>query len=485
MENNSTNPVLILASAAAVFVTGGFLLVVQVGVNGREAQGIHPYSNFQGEPTASSAAASYFNDFERGKQIIKNRSDNFMSGFFGGPAAAKPAAGVETASREAFRDENESPYKGKFEEDTYSGSGSEAGNNFWSGMGGGESAAGGGMGNSMGSSLSGAMKTGASAKNSSEAFGDAPPAGGKKGRGRHAPQSIFGGAATRDERAAAPKLSASLSGKNTPKNQDLNRDGQPGSDGASPGSGGRKSPKGGSLSGMPGQKAGADLDGAAEKMKTASASDYKSRMSGGAAAVASGSGSSGSGSSGSGSAGGTVGAPEKVSSGTGAKTGDSKKTASEDGADEGWTYAPADNGKDLLALVLREKLNGKDAKYLSEADTAAPPDENLMRAKGMALDFADKGLSEPEPEDLDSLPDNRKEELKKELHVFMAQVETQHGKADIFRTACTLTPNVCKTHEIKGSYLTMTTMDGTKLVFGLKYADAKWRLYTMDLIPPE
>jgi hypothetical protein len=204
-------------------------------------------------------------------------------------------------------------------------------------------------------------------------------------------------------------------------------------------------------------------------------------MSGGAAAVAAGGGSKGSGSSGSGSAGGTVGTPEKVSTSTGTKAGDSKKAASEDGADESWAYTPADNSKDLLALVLKEKLNGGDSKYVTDQEAADAPDENLLKPKGMALDFPDKSLSEPDPEDLNNLSAIRKEELKKELHVFMAKVETQHGKmTDLYRTTCTLTPDVCKTHEISGSYLTMTTADGTKLVFGLKYADGKWRLYTVD-----
>jgi len=174
-------------------------------------------------------------------------------------------------------------------------------------------------------------------------------------------------------------------------------------------------------------------------------------------------------------------APAKVSVSTA-----SKKTASEDGTDDSWTYTPADDGSDLLAAVRKEKLNGLDKKYVSEQEASGSPDENLLRTKGMAMHFVTKSLSEPDPEDLNSLSENRKTELKKELHVFMAQVETQHGPmTDLNRTACTLTPDVCKTHEISGSYLTMTTKDGTKLTFGLKYVDTKWRLYTMDLKVPE
>ncbi len=474
MENNGKKPVLILASAMTVFITAGFLLVVNIGTSERKTQGIHYDLNSRG---AETAAPTYFSDFERGARIIKNRSDRFMAGFFGGPAAVKPASGqAETARRNSPREEDEASYsyQRKSEEDDYPESGSDAGNSFWSGLGGREPAGSG----SLGASFYSAGRQSAAGKNQLGSVGSVPP--GRKGRDG-VPRGVFGGAATREERAAAPKLYASLPGNNAPQKAGLNPGGLPEDGNASGGHGGRQLPKGGSVSNMPGQRAGANLDGASESMKSASQSDYNSKMSGGAGAAAPGTASSGGGVP-------AVSAPRQVSAGgnaegSSAETGDAaEKTASDAGTGaEEWTYDATENHPDLLKTVLAEKLNGTDTKYVSELEAADSPDEKLLKADGTAGNLNNKDFSIPEPEDLNSLSEERKAELKKELHVFMAKVENKYGKmTDLYRTACALTPDVCKARGMTGSYLTMTTEKGATLVFGLKHVNGKWRLYTMD-----
>ena len=485
MTNNSANPGIILASVMTVTVVGGFLLVVDTGMNARKAQDIH----FELNPaTQESAVARFFNDFEVGKQVIKSKSDHFMATFFDAPAAAESAsAQEETASAEAPREEGSAPYSNrkKFWEDDYSGSG-DTENGFHALSGGGEPP----MGNSMSLGLSAAVRDGAAAKNIN-VMPDSAPSVNK--RPAHASRGIFGGAAISDERAVAPKLYAALSGNGAPQNTAQNP-GQPWAGGSFSGDGAASPRKGGTISGMPGQNAGASLGGASEGMKSASQSDYNSKMGSGASAAASAAASGG--------AAPAVSAPQKVSAGgeaggSSAKTADkAAKTASDEktGTDAGTGKSAAvtppaeDNTPDLLKTVVYEKLNGMDTKYVSQQEAAGAPDEKLLKAGGIAAAPVTKSLSAsaPDPADLNSLSDKRKAELKKELHVFMAELENKYGKmTDLYRTSCDLTPDVCKAGGVTGSYLTMTTAKGATIVFSLKYANGKWQLYTMDFKAPK
>ena len=491
MAKNGANPGIILASVMTVTVVGGFLLVVDTGMNARKAQDIHFELNPAGQ---ESPVSRFFSDFEVGKQVIKGKSDHFMSTFFDAPAASESApAQEETASAEAPREEGSAPYSNrkKFWEDDYSGSGGDTENGFHA-LGSGEPP----MGNSMSSGLSAAVGDGAAAKNLNVMPESAPSV---NKRPAHASRGIFGSAATRDERAVAPKLYAALSGDGAPQSAAQNP-GQPWAGGSFSGDGGGSSRKGGTISGMPGQNAGASLGGASENMKSSSQSDYNSKMGSGASAAASAAASGG--------AAPAVSAPQKVSNGgeaggSSAKTADkAAKTAADEktaagektGTDAGTgtsaaVAAPAaDNTPDLLKTVVYEKLNGMDTKYVSQQEAANAPDEKLLKAGGIAVPLVTKSLaaSAPDPADLNSLSDKRKTELKKELHVFMAELETKYGKmTDLYRTSCDLTPDVCKSAGVAGSYLTMTTAKKATIVFSLKYVNGKWLLYTMDFKAPK
>jgi len=469
-----------------VTVVGGFLLVVDTGMNARKAQELHFELNPAGQ---ESAVSKFFNDFEVGKQVIKSKSDHFMATFFDDPAASAPASVQdETASGEPPREEGSAPYSNrkKFWEDDYSGPAGDTGNGFHALSDGGEPPA----GDSLSAGLAAAVGDGSAAKSLNAMPGPAPAV---NKRPAHASRGIFGSAATGDERAVAPKLYAALSGDGAPQIAPQNP-GQPWAGGSFSGDGGGGGRKGGTLQGMSGQNGGASVGGASENMKSSSQSDYNSKMGGGASAAASAAASGG--------AAPAVSAPQKVSAGgeaggSSAKTADKTAKAASDektGTDAGTgtsaavTPAAADSTPDLLKTVVYEKLNGMDTKYVSAQEAAGAPDEKLLKAGGVAAPAVTKSLSAsaPDPEDLNSLSDMRKTELKKELHVFMAELENKYGKmTDLYRTSCDLTPDVCKNAGVTGSYLTMTTAKGATIVFSLKYVTSKWLLYTMDFKAPK
>ena len=90
-----------------------------------------------------------------------------------------------------------------------------------------------------------------------------------------------------------------------------------------------------------------------------------------------------------------------------------------------------------------------------------------------------------DPKNFSNLSALRKKELRRELHAFLKKVENRYGKmTDIVFTSCGTTPDLCKQHELKQSYLTMTTAKGATLVLGLKYVNEKWRRYTVDFKKP-
>ena len=490
MENNAKNPVPLFALAMTVFIAGSFLLVVQIGTNGRKADGLHFAYSYKG---VEAAAAAYAGDFKRGTEAIKARTDSFMANFFGAPAAVQPAQGqVETASSEAPRGNDEDDSFQKYFKENYTDSQANAGDTGerqWQemDMDNGEPAAGG----SMGASLSSAVRTGAPGRTSKGSAAAVPPAA----KGAVASRGVFGGLSTGEERKAAPKLYASLPAKNGSSNTGTDSGGQqPATSRTAGGNGGGygRPQKGGSVSGMSSQQRAAALDGGSEGMAAGGANMGSAKgiasaaSAGGSAPKASGpvaSGGAAAGASG-GASGGSAGAAG------GTTTASASQDASSYSGDTGVSYGSNDatgNDQDLLKTVVAERLNGTDSKFVSMKDATLAPDETLLKADVVAGETGgDKEITEPDPENLSDLDEARTTELKKEMHGFMTRLENKYGKmTDIYRTSCSLTPDVCKAHGVTGSYLTMTTSKGAKLIFGLKYVNTKWRPYTMDFRRPK
>ncbi|MDP2754969.1 MAG: hypothetical protein Q8P40_11360, partial [Nitrospirota bacterium] len=168
----------------------------------------------------------------------------------------------------------------------------------------------------------------------------------------------------------------------------------------------------------------------------------------------------------------------KMNSGTATDTGG-------DTYEEYYSAKPATADLDLLSLIVKERQNGADSKLVSDEDAAGEPDEALLVARALAPDKAEKTAQTPDPANFKALPEARKTELKKEAHTFLRLVENKYGKMnEIFRTSCSTTPDLCKEHEVSGSYLTMTTQKGAKLVLGFKYVEKRWRRYTIDFKAP-
>lgn len=489
MQNNLKKPGVILAAALLVFFAGGFLLLVHIGASGRTAPARHYAPGYRGASAASSMpSSSYLEDFKRGGEIVKEKGEAAFAGFFGGSSRETPAYGRSaSAGGGAGREEEEDPDGSAFEEyykKNYAssrGGGASAGQPSGAEMGGGGSAYGGSGGGGYAETSAGAADGGAPQKG--EPAGEEAP-----GAVVQVPASGtgFGKPPAGQERAAAPRLQASLSGKNSPENAGFNPGARPGS---SAGDGGNQLYKGGSLSGMPGQKAGVPLDGAAEGMKAGAQKNYDSKASGGAsagvAAAGGAGGSSGGGSSPAASAPKDAAAEAKAAAST-AKT--NPGTATDEGGDtyeEYYSAKPSSAEPDLLSMIVKERQNGADAKLVSDEDAAGEPEVDLLVARAVATDKTDKAVQTPDPASFKALPEARKTELKKEVHTFLRRVENKYGKMnEIFRTSCSTTPELCKEHEVSGSYLTMTTQKGAKLLLGFKYVEKRWRRYTMDFKAP-
>lgn len=483
MQNNLKKPGVILAAALLLFFTGGFLLLVHIGASGRTAPARRYAPGYRG---ASAASSSYLEDLKRGGEIVKEKGGAAFAGFFGGSAQEAPAYGRGAAARPGGpREEEESDPDGDAFERYYKknyassrGGSASAGQSSWAGMGGGGYASGG---------YSGGGETAASERGPDGKVPEKEEPAGEEagGAAAQAPASGtgFGKPPSGLERAAAPKLQASLPGRNGPGSSSLN----PGGPGGPVGAGGPY--KGGSLSGMPGQKAGVPLDGAAEGMKAGAQKNYDSKASGGAsagvAAAGGAGGSSGGGSSPAASAPKDATAEAKAAA-PAAKT--SSGTAADTGGDTYEDYYPAKPAApepDLLTLIVKERQNGADAKLVSDDEAAGEPEEYLLLARAVALDGTEKAVLTPDPANFKALPEARKKELKKETHTFLRKVENKYGKmTEIFRTSCSTTPELCREHEVSGSYLTMTTRNGAKLVLGFKYVEKRWRRYTIDFKAP-
>lgn len=485
MQNNLKKPGVILAAALLIFFTGGFLLLVHIGSSGRTAPARHYAPGYRG---ASVASSSYLEDLKRGGEIVKEKGETAFSGFFGGSSQEAPAYGRSApagggAGREDEEDSDGNAFEEYYRKNYASGRGgsASAGQSSWAGMGGGGSPYGGSGGGGDAETSAGAGDGGATRKG--EPAGEDGP-----GAAAQAPAAGtgFGKPPSGLERAAAPGLQASLSGKNVPGKAGFDPGARPGT---SAGNGGSQAYKGGSLSGMPGQKAGVPLDGAAEGMKAGAQKNYDSKASGGASAGVAAAGGAG-GSSGGGSSPAASGpkdaTAEAKAAASAAKT--SSGTATDEGGDayeDYYSAKPSAPEPDLLSLIVKERQNGADSKLVPDEEAAGEPEEYLLLARAVALDEADKAVPAPDPANFKALSEARKTELKKEVHTFLRRVENKYGKMnEIFRTSCSTTPELCREHEVSGSYLTMTTQKGAKLVLGFKYVEKRWRRYTMDFKAP-
>ena len=146
--------------------------------------------------------------------------------------------------------------------------------------------------------------------------------------------------------------------------------------------------------------------------------------------------------------------------------------------------AGAAGDEDLLQSVVTDTQNGKDAKYVSPEEAAAPPEESMLKSGGVSpLEAAAKGPPVADPKDFASLSPERKQEIKKNIHVFLKRIQNPKwfgAMTDIKTTSCLSTLDLCEANGISGNYLTITT-EKAKLDLGVKYIKTKWRRYTIDV----
>lgn len=509
MERDKKNPMLVLALALLLMVAGSLLALLHVGMSARGANQIHYSFNARG---AAMAASAYAADVGRGAAIAKARTAQVFDDFFGGSAdtadaqtasagSYSPGAGQQEGSDSQEDYTPDSDAFTKYYEKHY-GKGADSANTGWnegSSFGGGGFGGGGGGESATSQSANEPQRETAAAKPASEAPSQEQTT-------KDTPAASFpasGGAAYSSPKSSFPQAKASggsaLSSPPPPLFQ--------GQDNAAGGSAGAKGMKTGGLDGFNNKAGAANLDGGLERASAGAKSDYGSKMSGGAAATAAAGAAAGGGGGGAaspvdaskdgkGAAGGKDAAKDAGSSspvfGWWSRTGDddapagtptaaAKKTAAAK------TTAAAD--PELIKAIVTERRNGAEAKYLTEEDEKAAPEETLLKSGAVALAAPadEKALKEPEPdpEDFSKLSADRKTELKKEIHSFLKRVENKYGKmTDIEYTACKETPDFCKEHGLERSYLTMTTANKARLVMGVKYVKDRWRRYTVDFKKP-
>jgi len=511
MGDNRENPAVILFSALAAFAIGGFLLAVDIGMNGRKAQGIDYGFNFRGAESAVTAGSG---GPEKGKKSVKSKTGYFASGYSGQAAEAAPriSGRLEQTRRQAAweaDDEEDDSYSRK-PAGRYSSNSermSESGFRSWADMDGGESASSAG---NFSSRFYGGAASGAYGKSARKWNETALPAR----RGSSPSGDGSGGQADGGGRASASQMYASARDMET--RSAASTSGRPSvSDSASPGGSDGKLQEGGGMSGMPGQHPGGSLGGALESLKTGSQSSYGSNMSGGAKSVESKAAASGGGAppavpppqkastgGGGGAPGGDVGADGK----TGGKTKEKEDKKAEAGDDDD-SYAVGGFGNrqtrpDFLQSVVIEKWSSAYTKYVTKEETSGVPDEKMLKTGYLASVpdkfsddkknlkdnkvSADKRKSGPDPKNWKSLSGKRKLELKKEIHIYLAKVENKYGQMIyIDRTSCSQAMGFCKEHGVTESYLAMTTAQGAKVVVGFRYVDDKWRLFVIDFKPPK
>jgi len=471
MNADKKDPVLVIVSVMTVLLLGGFILAVYVGMSGRKTEAARRYLSFRG---GSPAVPGYFEGIKRGAAEIQKKAVIWAGSFFAGTTAPSDLASATQRDTDRNRIADDDTYEKDFNENYDGGyaSGKRSGlRSSWADTDGGEFSSGGPTGSGGYESA----PEGRSYRVRKAAAGGTASSG--AGGPASTPHSIPGGTASDANRAASPQSHASL----PPKNSRGSAGGNSG--GFSPEYGGEKFKKGGGLQGMNGNGPGAALNGASESMKTEAQNSYKPGASGGAAAAAA-AGAAGT----SGAAAPKVPAPEKAAADAKtAKGAAGPDSDSEDGMDDE-LYADSSGAEDqnLISSVITARLKGTDVmKYIPEEKAAGEPEEALLQAGAADTTADNQSPSKTDPTNLDMLSEERKKEMREDIHVFLKKVENKYGEmTDIYDTPCRSTPILCKEHGISGNYLTMLTAKGAKLVLGTKYLNGRWRRYTIDFKKP-
>jgi len=506
MERDKKNPMLALALALLLLVAGSLLALLEVGMSARGANQVHYSFNVRG---AALAASTYAGDIGRGAAIAKARTAQVFDNFFGGSEGAQTASAGSYSAGTGQQEGSDSQEDYTPDSDAFTkyyekhyGKGAESANASWNDGGGFGFGGGGGGGGDSATSQSAPGTARETAANKPAAEAPSQEQGAKDTPASSLPAS--GGAAYSAPKSSLPQAKASGGSALSSPPPPL----FPGQEPAAGGGTGAKGMKTGGLDGFNNKAGAADLDGGLERASAGAKSDYGAKMSGGAAATAA-AGAAAGGGGGGGGASSPVDASKDGKGAAGGKDAKAKDAGSSSPVFGWWSRtedddasAPAAAAKvtasakttpaadtELLKAVVTERRNGAEAKYLSEEDEKAAPEETLLKSGAVALTAPaeEKALKEPEPdpEDFSKLSPDRKTELKKEIHSFLKRVENKYGKmTDIEYTACKETPDFCKEHGLERSYLTMTTANKARLVMGVKYVKDRWRRYTVDFKKP-
>ncbi|MHB0994968.1 MAG: hypothetical protein ACYC2I_01220 [Elusimicrobiales bacterium] len=515
MERKFRNPTLLIAVAMLMLVSGGFLTVLQVGMDARRNSGIRHGFSFRDGAPAAQGKSSYLDDLERGSDIIKAKTSDLFADIFGGSSAPAPAQDYASAAGgNRYRGYSADEIAGKY------APGDDAFEKYYQ-----ENYGSGGASYSPSSSFGGEAGTfygggGGGGSSQDTPRGDAAASGGKSGvAAEEAAEGAPDGAAQPAAKAAglsgdsaAPKLYASLPSKSAGKGGaalsgsgggarpgDHSGPSFDGGSGAAKGSG-----KAGGLDAFRGGGAAKNLDGGLEGERTGGAANYGSQMSKNAGGVAA--GGSGGGAGGSvpqaskaenvASAGGSSSASSPSSSSSSSPGGSSGASGySGDDAEStfygGGPVQPQGKAADdnLLKSVVTERLNGAEDKYVTPEEASVGVDKALLAAGATPPDTVTKGADEtkpqPDPDSFAALTETRKEELKKEVHVLLKRVETDYGAMnDIQFYSCAAYPEICTAHGITENFLTMKTASGATITLGVKYVRKRWRTYTLDFKDP-
>jgi len=283
MNSGFKKPISLVFFGVFALSLAGFFTIMHVGMSSRRQAGgiVHGFGH-RG-PTGGAVEPGYAADFKRGTEIVADKASDFFSWADEAPAAAgvltasaRQAGGAGGAGEEAAAEESD-PFE-DFYKKNY-GRSSAAAAPY--GSGGGSVGSWSGSGDSMTSGGRAGAPAAAAGAGAGEDAAAPAAAGQPSGSAVPGAEALKAGAAAPGPQASLPKGGQPFQG--------LERAGELTggklSGGGSPGSPG--SMGAGKLSGMPGQKVAADLNGADEKGRTAAAADFKA-LSGGKAAVAAG-----------------------------------------------------------------------------------------------------------------------------------------------------------------------------------------------------
>lgn len=478
MRDTLGKPSHLVAFGVFVLALWGFFAVLHVGMN--EIRGGDRIQHGFGSRVAPEKPG-YAQALRRGGKAIAASARNFLAQTFVGSATAARTASRPSYSRPAAEEKGFDPLEDFYDKHYGSGRGSASLGSIgsagsWSGSG-------------------GSVTAGASAPGAAAPAGSGPKSGlSLQAAASSLPDKPLFGGPSRKLPAQRPQLQASLPAGRAALSG-LERAGE--MTGGSLSRGPERG-SGGALSGMRGQGSAANLNGADESASASSAGSYNAKMAGGAAAAAAAGGSapaasapaaaggSAGGGSGSGSGGAEKPAADKKDAGT------QKSVSFDDGDSRGGGEEPA---KPFLEVVVVEKRNGADQKFISEEDAKAVPEEGQLKPGAAApderpreRDFRPEGQRQerpPDPESFAELSAERKLELKKRVHGFLKRVETRYGVMDdIFYTPCAAGKELCEEHGLTEGYLTLETRDSAELHLGLKYIKDRWRRYTVGFTLP-